>query len=182
MLTDDHDRSRQQPCEYASPMRRRSAIAIIIGGTGALAAGALGLVAGFISNAIGRTIARPWIRIGPAEDLDVETFQRHLLRVDHDDAWIHKRKSLVVYIKDLYPNDPVVLLSKCSHLGCTVKWDVPGKKFRCPCHGGVYDEHGNVVSGPPPRPLTQLEVKIESDVCYVRLPGDDQDNTQDANA
>lgn len=161
-------------------MHRRSAIGIIIGGAGALAVGTIGLVAGFLSNAIGQTIARPWIRIGLAEDLDAGTFQRHLLRVDHNHAWIHKRKSLVVYIKDLYPKDPVVLLSKCSHLGCSVKWDAEGKKFRCPCHGGVYDEHGNVESGPPPQPLTQLEVKIEGDICYVRMPGDDKNSAQDA--
>ena len=80
---------------------------------------------------------------------------------------------------DLYPADPVALLSKCSHLGCAVQWDGDGKKFRCPCHGGVYDEHGNVESGPPPRPLTRLDVKIENDVCFVRLPGDEQ---QDATA
>ena len=27
------------------------------------------------------------------------------------------------------------------------------KKFRCPCHGGVYDADGKVLEGPPPRPL-----------------------------
>lgn len=180
MQNDAPDSSCKQCSDSGSSMQRRSAIGIILGTSGALAAGAFGLVAGFLSSAIGRTIAHPWIRIGPAEDLDAETFKRHLLRVDHDHAWIHQRKSMVVYIKDLYPKDPVVLLSKCSHLGCSVKWDEEGKKFRCPCHGGVYDEHGNVESGPPPRPLTQLEVKIESDICFVRLPGDQQSSTQDA--
>lgn len=175
--------SPDHPCEHggneSGAMNRRSALATIFGGAGALAAGALGLVAAFLSNAMGRTVARPWLRIGPAEDLDPESFQRHLLRVDHDHAWIHQRKPLTVYIKDLYPDDPVALHSKCSHLGCSVKWDAEGKKFRCPCHGGVYDEDGNVVSGPPPRPLTRLDVKIEDDICFVRLPGDDQ---QDASA
>ncbi len=149
---------------------RRSALAIIVAGVGALAAGALGLIAGFLSNALRRNPPRPWTRIGPAEDLNPETFQKYVLRVEHEHAWIHERTAHVVYIKDLYPHDPLALLSTCSHLGCSVKWDAEGGRFRCPCHGGVYDEQGSVVEGPPPRPLTRLEVKIEDDVCYVRLP------------
>ena len=37
----------------------------------------------------------------------------------------------------------------CTHLGCQVQWDGEGKKFKCPCHGGVYSHDGSVVSGPP---------------------------------
>ncbi len=177
-MTGEDNPSPQRGNESGS-INRRSALAAIFGGAGALAAGALTLVAAFLSNALGRSAPRPWIRIGAAEDLDAESFQRHVLRIDHDHAWIHQRQSLTIYVKDLYPADPVALLSKCSHLGCAVKWDAQGKKFRCPCHGGVYDEHGNVESGPPPRPLTRLDVKIEDEVCFVRLPGSDQ---QDATA
>lgn len=149
---------------------RRSALAIVVAGATALCSGAIGLVVGFLSNALGRRPARTWIRIGPAEDLDSETFQTHVLRVEQRHAWILERRPLAVYVKDLYPEDPVVLLSTCTHLGCAVKWDAAGDRFACPCHGGVYDAQGRVIAGPPPRPLTRLEVKIEDDICFVRLP------------
>ena len=152
-------------------LTRRSALAVILGGVGAVAAGALGLVVGFLSNALGRRPGRPWARIGAAEDLDVEMFQKYVVRVEHEHAWIRERTAHVVYIKDRYPKDPLALLSTCSHLGCSVNWDSESGRFRCPCHGGVYDEQGHVLDGPPPRPLTRLEVKIEDDICFVRMPG-----------
>ena len=41
--------------------------------------------------------------------------------------------------------------SVCTHLGCNVKRGGPG--FACPCHGSQFDENGEVVQGPAPRPL-----------------------------
>ena len=35
----------------------------------------------------------------------------------------------------------------CTHLGCQVHWDGEAKKFKCPCHGGVYDANGAVLDG-----------------------------------
>jgi Rieske Fe-S protein len=44
-------------------------------------------------------------------------------------------------------------------------------RFRCPCHGGVFDAEGNVVEGPPPRPLDRVEVRVDTaaDSVLVRL-------------
>ena len=46
----------------------------------------------------------------------------------------------------------------CTHLGCTVSYEAGSKAIWCPCHNGVYDLHGRNISGPPPRPLTELKV------------------------
>jgi cytochrome b6-f complex iron-sulfur subunit len=48
----------------------------------------------------------------------------------------------------------------CTHLGCTVQWQEGKQQFVCPCHDGYYDRNGDVVSGPPPMPLEQLQAKI----------------------
>lgn len=50
----------------------------------------------------------------------------------------------------------------CTHLGCLVNWDPKAAVFRCPCHGGVFDAEGKNISGPPPRPLAKLEVKVRA--------------------
>ncbi len=157
---------------------RRSALALILAGAGTLMLGSMGLAAGFLSNAIGRKTDHPWIRLGRVDDTDVlnvETFQRHIVQVAHEHAWVSKRVPVDIYIKDRVdqqgkPETPLALLSTCSHLGCSVKWSRDAGQFKCPCHGGTYDDQGEVVSGPPPRALTQLEVKIEGDDCFVRLP------------
>jgi cytochrome b6-f complex iron-sulfur subunit len=57
----------------------------------------------------------------------------------------------------------------CTHFGCLVNWDSNKKIFLCPCHGGTYDIDGNVISGPPPRPLTRLPLKIKDGKVYVDI-------------
>ena len=49
----------------------------------------------------------------------------------------------------------------CTHLGCPYRWDDAKKHFACPCHSAVFDPEGNVISGPPPRPLDQFATKVE---------------------
>jgi len=34
------------------------------------------------------------------------------------------------------------MISICRHLGCTPNWFPDQKRFRCPCHGSIYDVHG----------------------------------------
>lgn len=46
-------------------------------------------------------------------------------------------------------NDAVRVLSlRCSHLGCTVRWDNEAQVLRCPCHGSRFDDRGAVLEGP----------------------------------
>jgi cytochrome b6-f complex iron-sulfur subunit len=57
----------------------------------------------------------------------------------------------------------------CTHLGCTVQWRPEESKFVCPCHQGIYDLNGKVVSGPPPRPLEKVDVKVRDEQVFVLM-------------
>ena len=48
----------------------------------------------------------------------------------------------------------------CTHLNCTVQYRSDTSQIWCACHNGLYDLAGNVVSGPPPRPLEALTVNV----------------------
>ncbi len=48
--------------------------------------------------------------------------------------------------------------SVCTHLGCNVKRGGPG--FACPCHGSQFDESGQVVQGPAPKPLPWFALSL----------------------
>jgi len=50
----------------------------------------------------------------------------------------------------------------CTHLGCTVQYRSGQSDVWCPCHNGVYDLYGHVVSGPPPRSLEEYTVNLRS--------------------
>ncbi len=53
-----------------------------------------------------------------------------------------------------------VMVAICRHLGCTPNWFADQGRFRCPCHGSIYDTMGNVVGGPAPRTLWRAGVSL----------------------
>jgi cytochrome b6-f complex iron-sulfur subunit len=55
----------------------------------------------------------------------------------------------------------------CTHLQCTVQYKADTAQIWCACHNGLYDLQGNVVSGPPPRPLERLTVNQRGDDVVV---------------
>jgi cytochrome b6-f complex iron-sulfur subunit len=55
----------------------------------------------------------------------------------------------------------------CTHLQCTVQYKPDTAQIWCACHNGLYDLHGAVVSGPPPRPLERLTVNQRGDDVVV---------------
>jgi len=65
----------------------------------------------------------------------------------------------------------------CTHAGCRVDLAPGGKTFRCPCHQGQYDARtGNVLAGPPPRPLHQVPVHVSG--TQVRVSGNQTPSNQ----
>lgn len=70
------------------------------------------------------------------------------------------------------PDDPAILLhfedgfvahsQKCTHLGCVVFPE--GEELECPCHEGFFDiRTGEVLRGPPERPLEGIAVEVRDD-------------------
>lgn len=59
------------------------------------------------------------------------------------------------------------LSAVCTHLGCIVKWDEKQQQITCPCHGAIFDTRGNVISGPPPKPLPAIPVGVVSGKIYI---------------
>jgi rieske iron-sulfur protein len=61
----------------------------------------------------------------------------------------------------------------CVHTGCDVtNWDPKRQLLECPCHYSTYDpkEEGKVVSGPAPRRLPALPLKIADGRLVVAKP------------
>ena len=55
----------------------------------------------------------------------------------------------------------------CTHLNCTVQYDPSDSIIWCACHNGKYDLNGQVISGPPPRPLDAYHVNLRGDDIVV---------------
>lgn len=78
----------------------------------------------------------------------------------------------------LFNNQPVFVINRpdkgfvaisrvCTHLGCLVDYEGNKNRLLCPCHAGVYDLEGNVVSGPPPKALPRIPIKVEGENIVV---------------
>ena len=49
---------------------------------------------------------------------------------------------------------------KCTHLTCPVYYSQEDDRLECPCHEGGFDVRtGNVLYGPPPRPLDRVLIE-----------------------
>ena len=49
---------------------------------------------------------------------------------------------------------------KCTHLSCPVYYSRDHQRLECPCHEGAFDvATGDVLYGPPPRPLDVIELE-----------------------
>lgn len=56
----------------------------------------------------------------------------------------------------------------CTHLSCAVIYQGDGKHLFCPCHDGYYDvATGDVLAGPPTRPLPLISLAIHDGVIYA---------------
>ena len=50
---------------------------------------------------------------------------------------------------------------ECTHLSCPVYYSREHQRLECPCHEGAFDAAtGNVLFGPPPRPLDTVKVEM----------------------
>lgn len=56
----------------------------------------------------------------------------------------------------------------CTHLSCAVLYQAGVRQFFCPCHDGRFDAAtGNVLAGPPTRPLPSIELRVQGGVIYA---------------
>ena len=124
----------------------------------------------FISPVLKAPKKKDWIKVGQADAIDIET----PVKVDFveavNDGWIETRALRSVW---LYTDDGekfTAFSGVCTHLGCSFGLDKERNVFLCPCHRGVFDiKTGAVLSGPPPRALDPLPVRVVDGNVEVML-------------
>ncbi len=142
---------------------RRQFMTIVTTAIGALITAALGVpaIAYVVGPALKREEAQNWIRLGSAAKVELGEPTLFKTTIERKTGWITNEEELSVYIRTDNGRDFVAMSNICTHLGCRVRWIEEQERFFCPCHNAAFGKDGEVLSGPPPRPLDRFEVKAE---------------------
>ena len=142
-----------------------AAIGTALTAASSVAGAALAFVLGPLRRHAPRESA--FLDLGPAsavEGLRAGTSAPEEVVVEHlvEDGYMTRRvKERFAVVPDAKSASGLTALgTTCSHLGCGVSWNAARKAFLCPCHGGVYGPGGEVLAGPPPRPLARLPLVV----------------------
>ncbi|MBN1848905.1 MAG: Rieske (2Fe-2S) protein [Deltaproteobacteria bacterium] len=71
------------------------------------------------------------------------------------------------YLSRLKDGGFLAIYQKCTHLGCSVPFVQTEGKFICPCHNSQFDDTGELLNPPAPRPLDLFPVLIEDGIVKV---------------
>lgn len=157
---------------------RRGFLSLATGAIGGLISVAMGIpaIAYIIGPALKGTKAESWLRLGSTTKIELGVPTLFKTNVTRQAGWIVEKEEISSYVLTENGRDYVALSNICTHLGCRVRWVAEQEQFFCPCHNRVFDKEGNVVSGPPPRPLDRYETKIEKGQLSIsaRLSGKPQ--------
>lgn len=102
-----------------------------------------------------------WIRLGRTSQVKTGVPTLFTVTLDKTTGWVQAEIDLAYFV---YTEDGVsfiVMSNICTHLGCQTHWSDEGGYILCPCHGGHFDVQGNVIAGPPPRPLKRVEFRVD---------------------
>jgi len=111
--------------------------------------------------------------VGAEEDFDPKIYRTRVITLEPE---VGEAGKTTIYVRKAAPGDkpvrdpknrrerpfPYVAIStRCTHLGCPVRFVQASARFICPCQGGVYGSSGEVAGGPPVRPLDRFMTKVE---------------------
>jgi menaquinol-cytochrome c reductase iron-sulfur subunit len=120
-----------------------------------------------IGPAAKKTNQEEWIRLGSTAKVEIGTPTLFKATIQRQTGWIANEEELTVFVLTDNGRDYIALSNICTHLGCRVRWINEQGEFFCPCHNGIFNKDGEVVSGPPPKPLNQYQVKVENDQIFI---------------
>jgi Rieske Fe-S protein len=152
-----------------SGVGRRGVLGLLtwaIGGLISLGYGIPGL-AYLLGPALRAEAEERWIALGLASKVERGTPTLFKATVQRQTGWIVNEEQLTVFVLTDDGREFTAMSNVCTHLGCRVRWIADQGEFFCPCHNGVFDRQGNVLAGPPPRPLDRYPVKVENDQLFI---------------
>ena len=110
------------------------------------------------------------INLGPLEKYPIGIPTRFDFTLTKVNGWERTATNYGLYVVRKNESEVRVFSDICTHLGCRVTWHSDQEHYISPCHDGHFDIVGNVISGPPPRPLDEFTTRVEDGNLLIQLP------------
>lgn len=151
-------------------MNRRTLLGLVVQASGVAAAGVVGVPAVItaFSPMIKARQGQVWRRVAALDGFPVGEVTEGLIDPTRE-TWPPAVSPQAVYVWRPSADEVIVFSRSCTDLGCPVNYDSGSKCFLCPCHGGIFDQNGERMAGPPYRPLYRYDVRIRDGVIEVDL-------------
>ncbi len=145
----------------SEPVSRRNFIKGVTAVVGGLITTVIGIptIAYLIDPALRESAKEAWIPVGKLADMPIGKpvpFSFTRVQVNGWERTSTSHGGFVIRKSD-DPNDLLILNSRCTHLACTVNWKEDSRVYLCPCHDAKFNQQGEVLDGPPPRPLDHYD-------------------------
>jgi menaquinol-cytochrome c reductase iron-sulfur subunit len=149
-------------------MKRRSFLTVAVGGIAGLAGLALAIPGvGFFIGPFLKKRHQDWKPVGKVDDFKIGSTTEVSFEDPSPLPWAGVVAKTGAWLRRNPDGTFTAFSVNCTHLGCPVSWEQSAELFMCPCHGGVYTKNGSVAGGPPPRPLTQYQVRKNGDAVEI---------------
>ena len=103
-----------------------------------------------------------WAEAGDAVNLEPGVPEELTYRRNRVDGWKVTSEKTTAWVVKTSADSLVAFDPQCTHLGCAYHWNESLHYFLCPCHTSTFALDGKVLSGPAPRPLDRLQVKVDN--------------------
>jgi menaquinol-cytochrome c reductase iron-sulfur subunit len=148
------------PKKHLSRREFTLAVTTVVGGAMGLAVG-LPAIGYLIGPALKTSESEGWIPLGKVDQVPVGTPTLFNFSRTKVNGWERTVSTYGVFVLITEDNQVSALSNICTHLACRVNWQEENQEFVCPCHSAKFDKDGNVLDGPPPRPMDTYPVKVD---------------------
>lgn len=167
-----HEGLQPESSDESSEITRRKLFergAVTVGG---LAGAAVGLPAiGFAIGPVFEPAKASFVSVGPVDQFNPDTYTTKVITVV---SGIGEAGKTTIYVRKSNPKvdpekagDYIAISTRCTHLGCPVRYIEGSGTFVCPCHTSLYDIQGFRITGPTVRPLDRFVTKVANQELLI---------------
>lgn len=152
-------------------LSRRDFTKIVMSFLGSIMGAVMGIpIVGYvISPALKTQEVDDWVSLGTLDAYPVGSPKLFSFTRTKVNGWEQTTNSYGVFVVRNSESTLRAYSNVCTHLSCRVNWDDESQAYLCPCHNAQFSMTGEVLFGPPPRPMDEYEYKIEAGNILIHL-------------